>query len=665
VKPLILTDCSRNKQVTIVISNDAGPVIQSTAEELRYYLVKLSGSGYGTVGTKIDISSNVANPTGLCIFLGLSQHTDKLGISTADLGPEGYRIKRVDDALVLLGADDVGTGYAVSHFLQEVCGVRWFWPGDSGEDVPKNASIVIEDLDVTESPDFQMRLFSSPSDLRQEAAWVRRNRLGGTMEIVGTHSFGLMVPPDRHGPDHPEYFALVDGERTWRDFNGKHGCQLCTTHPDVLALCIEYVRDFFDAHPSGMVFNISPNDGGGFCECPACVALDSGETCTIHNQHVPCVSGQIFTFANKIGEAIAQSHPGRYVAVLAYHQYLDPPPQPGFRLHPSVIVQLCLNCDMDYDAAHLTESNAIMDKWKAVADKKAIYEYLVWRGSAELPRTLHTIIPDAIRRYHAAGARLYATQAIDDFMASSLNYYLAARVLWDVHADTDAIIDDFFKRCFGEAEGPMRCYYELLDQRWQHALRIVGSAFYSGSPTYYLEMFTPEVLKTMAQLLDEAAAAADSARVSQRIMLFKNHFQYTKATMDALRSLQDLARIGAIYLSKAWPTHIEDRPDDTQGTFTAEWEEIDAGQAIYPFSDEALADSSRTGELLDAGLDAWNYRNGLVESLRETPVIDYWHIRLDVDRDYHFDPTDRLIAIKSSFEKLLNLRNGEPGNSRK
>jgi len=37
-------------------------------------------------------------------------------------------------------------------------------------------------------------------------------------------SAGEILPPAVYGPTHPEYYALVRGERDWKNFDGKHRC---------------------------------------------------------------------------------------------------------------------------------------------------------------------------------------------------------------------------------------------------------------------------------------------------------------------------------------------------------------------------------------------------------------------------------------------------------
>ena len=209
--PLVLTDPNINAETTIIIAKGASVHQRGIAEELRSYLIRLSGAEYGTAGTKIGIGTDDEQHSGSLILLGRSGYTDRLGVDADGLGSEGFRIKRVDNSLVLLGANDIADRFAVYHFLEEICGVRWFWPGPYGEDVPEVPRIVVDKIDITETPDFAMRHLGGTSGAHNESAWSLRHKLGGSVEIQGVHAFGRMIPPDTYGPTNPEFFALVDG----------------------------------------------------------------------------------------------------------------------------------------------------------------------------------------------------------------------------------------------------------------------------------------------------------------------------------------------------------------------------------------------------------------------------------------------------------------------
>ena len=650
---MTLTDPDGSSELRILLPDDPHADESAAAHELRDYLRRISGADRGVAGTKISIlresDSNLRtteSASGPVRYIHVGSTAGAEGTlrpsAAGDLGPEGYRVATEDEALYLLGNTPVATRHAAYDLLERL-GVRWFWPGSHGEHLPLQPRLSVLDLDVADAPSFAMRHVGS----HHESIWGQRNRLGGSMQIVGVHSFGAMVPPGIYGPTHPEYFALVDGERDWRDFNGKHRCQLCTTNPEVIELCVGYIRRFFDSHPDDAVLNISPNDGGGFCECPQCLALDGGRTTRHRDREVPYAGGRIFTFASRVGATVGESHPDRKVSILAYHAYLEPP-NPDFRLPDNVVLQLCLHTDFDHDAAWRSRSEALLDTWRDRAKLLAMYEYLVWRGAADLPRGLLELIPASIRRYHQGGVRLYRTQATDDFGCSGAHYWLAAKLLWNADADEEALLDEYYRLGFGAAGAEARRYYELIDERWRRAVTALGTDFYPGSPVYYLEMFPAGVLDEIGRLLAAAAAKADTAVRRARIGSLIDLHEYTAATMRALGGLQQLERGGLLHTSPRWPTHVRADPDAAGGRFLEEWGHADSIGDVAAWVDR-LEDHDGAARSLDDALTAWDERERILERLNGAGVVDDWHVRHDVDRDYGFDPRDRLHELRAAL----------------
>ena len=645
MKPLKLTDRSHNNELNIVIPEEADDHERAAATELQHYLKRISGADVGTVGTKIAVVQEHAGLSGNTVYVGRTKAAESLGIGTSEASEaESFIIKRVEDGIVIKGSEGSGTRFGVNHFLEQICGVRWFWPGVLGEDIPENIELSVGDIDISEKPDFRTRFMGK----LHTTPWGLHNKLGGSLEMVGTHSFGQMVPPGEYGPSHPEYFALVNGKRTWENFNGKHGCQLCTTNPEVIKLSIKYVRNFFDTHPEHIIYNISPNDGGGFCECPSCMAQVHGQMISYRGREETCASGPIFTFANKIGDAVAETHPGRMIGILAYHAYIDIPKIENFKLNDNVVLELCLQCDLDHIDAWKNQTVSLLDDWSGKASRKAIYEYFIWRGNANLPRELYSVIPDSIRRYHANGAVIFRTQASSDFTCSGLDYYLASKLLWNVQTDTDALLADYMTRSFGAAAPPMKRYHQLLDDRWKEASQTLGPDYYTGSPVYHLQMFSPKVVKEIDSQLTEAEELADSYKARARIERYRSLYRYMVLTLDALGSLQGLQKSRLCYLDPRYPTRIDVKPFDNQSVFAGEWEKNGA-ESKTKGAEQPAGNIRKASELIDSSLSAWDQRDAYIKELKDADIIDYWHIRNNVDRDYGFDPREKLKSLKESL----------------
>ena len=247
---------------------------------------------------------------------------------------------------------------------------------------------------------------------------------------------------------HPEYFALVDGQRQ----SGHENAKFCISNPGLRQLVVQYANEYFDKNPDADSVSVDPSDGGGWCECEACAQMGS-------------VSDRAVTLANEVAAAVAPR--GKLVGMYAYN-YHSPPPR--VRVHPQVVISVATS----FLKGGLTVDE-IMAGWSAQGATVGVREYYsvnTWdrdlpgraRGSdlAYLAQT----IPD----FHAQGARFLSAESSDNWGPNGLGYYVASRILWDVgEAKRVAeIVDDFLRRAFGPAREPMAEFYQQLDRSRPH-----------------------------------------------------------------------------------------------------------------------------------------------------------------------------------------------------
>jgi len=636
-------------RATIVIARQATDRERFVAEDLQRILEAISGA-------KIPVQDESEPAEGNRIQIGRTERNLQQ-CKLDNLKPEGFRIRISGNDLCLCGRDDAGMEFAVYTFLERYCDVGWFWPGELGEVIPHRQTLAFGRIDDLEEPDYLLRKIevnrrghqpagnfhqADPPALPETLLWRKRNRLGGSVDYVGgAHSFGRMVPPAKYGPTHPEYFALVKGKRTWKNFNGKHGCQLCTTNPDVVELGIEWARKFLDEHPEITCVTIAPNDGGGFCECPRCRALDKAA-----GSPQGVISDRMITFANQVAAGVEKTHPDRAVLMLAYSRYKQPP----LKVKPrkNVWVQLCICCDRFWSEKKKRQEYDKLNDWARIAENLAIYEYYVWRGSADLPRSFLPLIEETIPRFHAQRSRLFYTQSFDNFGPYATTYYVASRLLWNVQSDADQELDAFCRKCFGKAASPMRAWFQLVDDRWRYAVETVGYRLYGGSPAYWLAMFPPDVLAKARTYLEEARNLADPEALG-RVEFFEKELRYTERTLEALRLLKELENAGIVDLQDDYPTRFKD---------TGSYVEIDIASEE---SKETSAPNAKAGakpkitprevrDLITRTIQAWETRNAYIEELRGQHIIDYWHVKEDADRDYGHDPTEKLKKLLAKFQ---------------
>ncbi|WP_372935932.1 DUF4838 domain-containing protein [Mariniphaga sediminis] len=649
-QPLLLIKDGKSRS-TIVIPEEATSREKALALDLQRLLHKMSGCMLEIKMESADLNDNL-------IQIGKTRYNMNT-LNLEGVKPEGFWIKTVGSNLLLSGNDDSGTEFAVYTFLERYCGMGWFWPGESGELVPKKKTLVVEAVQVLEEPDFYLRKImakpriSMPSgDFRQAEKnaqspapietqlWQKRNRLGGSVDYAGIHTWGKMVPPEEYGPTHPEYFALYEGKRRWENFNGKHHCQLCTTNPEVIKLGIQWAREFLDENPGIKYVTIAPNDGGQFCECDNCRAIDREA-----GSPEGVISDRIFTFANHIAEGVKETNPDKGVLMLAYSRYLNPPLK--VKLADNICVQLCITSDRFCDGRTKREAYDLLSRWSDATNNLANYDYYVWRGSADLPRGLTPLIEESIRQFYKAGSRLFYTQSHDNFGSYALNYYVASRILWNINLNAEDCMEEFCQKCFGKAAEPMQKWFKMLDDQWLYAVKKEGPDLYGGSPAYWLAMFEPGLLVKARDYFEEAKSLVKETDTRQRIEFFEKELKYTELTINALYLLKELEQTGIIDLDDQYPTRFENDGSYVEIDLASKASKKTGGKKGQ--SKQKAYTQAEIRNLIKKTVEAWEARNAYIEELRGMHIIDYWHVKEDADRDYRHDPTPKLKKLLERF----------------
>jgi hypothetical protein len=287
------------------------------------------------------------------------------------------------DVLYIMATKPTGLVFGAYEVLQRL-GCRWFFPGELGEEVPSRATVTLPALSEVQNPDMVDRnvwyAYGGRPAWQKDgyALWRKRNKMGGVGFSAG-HNLARVVPPAQLGATHPEYFPLWGGKRHVPGEEGE-SWQPCTSNPEVIALAVAAADKHFTEHPDSVSFSLSPNDGYGWCQCEACLAQDPPEQRSQRNQYK---ARRTLLFVNAVARAIAQKHPGKYLAWYAYAGTVEPPTD--IKAEPNVLTALAhygyVGCNMHAMADPTCASNqkfmAIMDGWDQVADKLMIREYWV------------------------------------------------------------------------------------------------------------------------------------------------------------------------------------------------------------------------------------------------------------------------------------------------
>jgi hypothetical protein len=420
-------------------------------------------------------------------------------------------------------------------------------PGDLGEVTPRsNMALTIGTFDEIEKPSFHVRWIESGD-------WALRQKMNVSVEVddqpVGVHwlwSFHThfkLIPPEEYFDQHRDWFALINGKRK-RPKPGRQGQQLCTSNPELIEEMARRVVKMFDDNPSLDVLALAPQDGGGFCQCDSCAALD--EQRPPEKAWHATYSNRLAIFNNEVAKSVARKHPDKIIKVGAYAMYLRVPLDADYRPAPNLAIQVChtYSCNSHPIASKTCPGNTKyfrdeLEHWAKIANHLYIYEYYnkgAWGG---LPYHQVHLIREDMPYYHGLGAEGFYTQGAGArWSACGLNHYVAAKLAWDVDLDVDRILDDFYQKFYGEAAEPMRDYWESLQQAfadYDECLSPFGRAWTTLAAA---DIFTPQAIAAMEDAVSRAEEAAQTQAVRDRVELIRRRVDLTRKAMDYLTAIQ-------------------------------------------------------------------------------------------------------------------------------
>ncbi len=424
----------------------------------------------------------------------------------ASTSHEGIRIV-ADEKRVLIGGQSEGAKLkAVCRFLEEL-GCRYLMDGPLGEVFPRSTTLSIKPMNISEKPGLQWRNPKGPSwNARLWKAW---NGAGG--EPFGhSHSWGNYVAPSLFD-EHPEFFAMgADGQR-------KAGGWICTSNP---ALREHFAKGVIAAiekgtrHPS-----LSPTDGRGYCQCPACKAQDDQKAMEPSSGTV-AVTNRYLDFFDWVGKRVGMEHPESVLSFYCYADYTQPPTVPR-KLDSNMAamiapIRYCRLHPVGHPGCASREQQVEMTNgWAAVASKLGYYNYMYNLADGTLPMFKFSACAKEFPYLADKGLTYMTIEVLSNWHIYGPQIYLSLRLAYNPHADAMAIMEDYWVKFYGPKAAPhMKAYWMGIDAAQQQSKTHAGCFFGLA------QIYTPEFLATCEGLLAKAAdAAKGDANHEQRIAM--------------------------------------------------------------------------------------------------------------------------------------------------
>jgi hypothetical protein len=554
----------------IVVPQDAPPRTKEAAAELARCLEKMSGA-------KFEVMEGVPAPVpARAIWVGY-QPVLKTLFPKVDFEfkhPEEILIISNDKHVAITGRDrwipggkviqdrarkkmevqqESGTANAVYTFLQDTLGVRWFWPGELGEDVVQSGDVKIAPMEYRYHPSIVGRSgvfhYSNQGDVGYGRShdWTLHQRLMlDSFPMEGGHAFSDWW--ERYHKTHPEIFALQpDGTRS--GFPNPRTVKLCSSNPKVWELWLKQVEEELKADPGLTMFNASPNDGwaSGHCVCKDCSAWDhpDGEPRMFnwYKQNVahPALSDRDVTFANKLAGLLEQKYPGKgYTVMMMSYGHSRPAPIAA-RPAKNVIISCVANFlgRTGLVDRGSTRGDTYRQQWDAWAK---ITPRLLWRPNTGSPAGWQQGLPDLsvqqtasdFKAVAAAGCKgIFIDGVWEHWATMGPQYYAMGLLTWNPSLDTQAVLEDYYRRAFGPAAPQVRAYFEGIEKA-----RMAFTAENLEAGVFdFPKLYTPELLRDSQAKLDAAKEAAKSGGelYQKRVAFVQAGFTYTTLVLENIR----------------------------------------------------------------------------------------------------------------------------------
>ena len=286
----------------VVLPAKVSGVEKFAAEELAYHFTK----AFGEAPEVVDEDAFEPSRLPYHIYVGATKAAVAAGLPVGKLADEEHVVKTIGNGLYLLGGDadttysEVGmvnisamrgTLYAAYDFLENEMAVKWLWPGEIGEVVPKRAALKIGAVDRRGQEPLESRIFMVPNPtekigfakdehaerfFREQNKFLVRQRHGRRKAFPAGHAFGNWW--DKYHEKHPEYFNLLpNGKRMPQ--RSPRICTMCVSEPGVRRQRVEEWRKWWAKystrrHPPYPWVNCCENDSPGFCICERCRSWD-------------------------------------------------------------------------------------------------------------------------------------------------------------------------------------------------------------------------------------------------------------------------------------------------------------------------------------------------------------------------------------------------------
>ncbi len=518
--------------------------LKTAAEEINYHFKKMSGAELAIVEIDPKAEFKLAGPA---IFLGLQGKAPE----KTSLSEEGFRLSADDRAVYITGQSDRAVLFGTYEMLNRL-GIDWVMPGEIGEVIPEQKTVVVKDVDFSSAPDFVARGLwyrgyrtkwhpETKEERPRFAQWLRRERGGwfdhAAFQTAG-HAWDQFIA--RHKKEFeadPSMLALA------KDRQGqlvRKGPQLESTHPKVIQMFIDDIKETYKkkiasgewTKETAAGFPIGPADGLGYSQSEESKKASGGKWDSIVG--APDTTDLLVLLGNEILKEVHKEYPNAYVGFYSYSTHADYPtryvPDPKMVAIFAPINFSRFHSALDPNSYTQGVYRKVVEKWGELSNKQGnilIYRGYNWNLAENLmPYTKVKIWGDEMPYYKKAnmlGSNVEATKQWGTLAPSDWVYM---KLAWNTNQDWKVLLKRYCELAYGDGAGPMEKFNLMLIDRQSEAKQEAGS--YHAYPLIYDNTWVAK----MEAFLDEADKLAKKPAEKTRILYARQPVESLKLYLD-------------------------------------------------------------------------------------------------------------------------------------
>jgi hypothetical protein len=347
---------------------------------------------------------------------------------------------------------------------------------------------------------------------------------------------GFLLPAEKWFDAHPEYFALIRGERRRVEPAVQQYClSNAQFRKDLTAAVLQWMAD----NPDPLYYPVHYGDVANFCECEDCKALYAEKG---------SVTDAVIWFLNQIAQEVEPQHPDKFLTILAYWGTRRPPVNVKPARNLLIVFCAISECQARPWSAPINRKLNVcrdLEQWIALhplgPQGIITFEYPCTYRYVGYPYPALYAFAENLRYYHRLGLRGVYVCGLTRGHLLSLYSYVMPRLMWNPEQDLEPLVEEFTQAWYGRSGKPMREYVDAL-HRAALASPSEGVMDCHAGPgqRFFRELLTPDFVSQLYGHFTQAESLAESDLIRRRIgtekwgLLFVDLFLHGRAGSDVI-----------------------------------------------------------------------------------------------------------------------------------